>query len=316
MNGLDLSLTNHANATEGVTLNVVNSVWAQYDCPFRVTYLDMLSLYYGAGVNMLDFVTKPDPSRIIINTWVSDQTNDRINDLLPPGSIDTDTRLVLTNAIYFLADWLYKFDPAQTAKKTFNLLNSSTIQADLMMLGKAGDKVKLLYARKPDVRALELPYKGDRLAMLLILPDPGKYSAFESALTVEAISALATALDTEELPPVEIPKFTFTTGSLSLVSALKSLGMVDAFNDAAADFSGISDKMDLVVTDVVHKAFIKVDENGTEAAAATGVVIGVTSMPLDPIEFIADRPFMYCIRDRETNTILFMGRVLDPTKTE
>jgi serpin B len=313
MNGLDLSLMGYAQSTSGLTLSVVNSTWAQSGWDFRVDYLDLLSRYYGAGVNLLDFMTKPDSSRTIINTWVADQTNQKITNLIPQGAITSDTRLVLTNAIYFLADWLYRFDATLTKSEAFTKLDKSTIAVPLMQLGESGNKLTMKYARSENARAIDLPYKGDRLCMTVVLPDTGSFLSFESAISVDAINTLVRALDSTDLPPVRLPKFTFTSGSVSLVPALKSLGMTDAFDGTKADFSGIDGQRDLIVQDIIHKAFIAVDEKGTEAAAATAVIIGTTSAPTDPPSFIADRPFIFLIRDRQTGVILFMGRILDPT---
>ncbi|MBD3321866.1 MAG: serpin family protein, partial [Chitinivibrionales bacterium] len=275
-------------------------------------YLNLLSRYYGAGVNLLDFVAEPDPSRIVINSWVEDQTNERIKNLIPPGAITSDTRFVLTNAIYFLANWLFQFDVSLTADEPFTLLDNSTVTAPLMQLGETGEKITMNYARTGIARAIDLPYKGDRLRMTVVLPDSGKFEEFESACNADTIAAIVQALDSTELPPVRLPKFTFTTGSISLVPALKSLGMIDAFNGAKADFSGIDGTKSLFVSDVIHKAFIAFDEAGTEAAAATAVIFERTSINPDPPQFIADRPFIYIIRDRQTGVILFMGRILDP----
>ncbi|MBD3420098.1 MAG: serpin family protein [Chitinivibrionales bacterium] len=313
MNSLDHTLSDHAAGTDGVTLNIVNSSWMQTGWDFKVTYLDLLARYYGAGVNLLDFAAEPDPARIIINTWVAEQTNEKIKDLIPAGAITSLTRLVLTNAIYFLADWLFQFDASRTQDEPFTLLDGGTVTAPMMQLGENDKKVSMLYARKDNVRAIDLPYKGDRLCMTVLLPDSGAFQAFESSLSADRIDSIIQALDSTELPPVRLPKFTFTTGSISLVRPLKDLGMVDAFDGAKADFSGIDGRKDLVVSDVIHKAFIAVDEKGTEAAAATAVIFRFTSVNPDPPRFVADRPFMFLIRDRQTGVVLFMGRVLDPT---
>ncbi len=312
LNGLGRSISSHAAQTEGVELAVVNSAWAQQDWSFRDAYLDRIARYYGAGVNLVDFRGMPDRSRVLINDWVSEQTRKRIQDLLPEGSITTLTRLVLTNAIYFLGDWQYQFDPALTRERPFYPLDGTTVQAPLMTLGEPGEQVELRWARQENVRILDLPYRGERLAMTLLLPDSGHYREFEATLTAERIDAAIAALRLTLLPPVQVPKFTFNTGSVSLRQGLQALGMRDAFEPNAADFSGIDGTRELFVSDVVHQAFIAVDEAGTEAAAATGVVVGVTSMPVDPPEFIADRPFVFLIRDTQTNTMLFIGRVLDP----
>jgi serpin B len=325
INGIDRSIMEYAAQTEGITINVVNSTWLQAGLNFHVRYLDHLSRFYGAGVNLLDFA-QSEASRTIINTWVADQTNDKIKDLLPPGSITEDTRLVLTNAIYFLADWLFTFDPQLTADKPFRLLDNSTVQAPLMQLNETGKKVIMLYARGSGVRALDFPYKGDRLAMTVLLPDAGSFTTFESSLNRELIDELVEALDSAELA-VSLPKFEFTYGTTSLKNALMALGMTDAFDDGKADFSAIYRSTDAVVSDrallpglyvsdVAHKAFISVDEEGTEAAAATAVVFGITSVNPDEAVFIVDRPFIFVIRDKATGTIVFMGRILNPTVTE
>lgn len=313
INGLDLSLMEYAKATDGVTLNVVNSTWMQAGWDFRVRYLDLLSRFYGAGVNLLNFRNEPEPSRIIINTWVADQTNQRIKDLIPQGVISPNTRLVLTNAIYFLGNWRYQFDATLTRNETFTKLDRSTVSTPLMQLGKSGEKVRMKYAMVGSTRALDLPYQGDRLCMTVILPDTGTFSTFESSIDVQKLNALIQALDSTRLPPVRLPKFTFTSGSVSLKPALQVLGMTDAFGDAA-DFSGIDGTRQLSIADIFHKAFIAVDEKGTEAAAATAVIIEVTSSPMEAPHFVVDRPFLFVIRDRHTGVILFMGRIVDPTQ--
>ncbi|MBN1576682.1 MAG: serpin family protein [Chitinispirillaceae bacterium] len=323
VNGIDNSLMGHSKATEGITLNIVNSTWMQSGMYFNVSYLDHLSRFYGAGINLLDFITGPEESRAIINDWVADRTNEKIKDLLPPGSVTGETRLVLTNAIYFLADWLFTFDPKLTADKPFRLLDNGTVQAPLMQLNEPGKKVKMLYARGNGVRALDFPYKGDRLAMTVLLPDSGSFATFENSLNRERIEQLVEALDSTELD-VSLPKFEFTYGTKSLKTALTALGMTDAFDAGKADFSAIygtvlpdiSPLTGLYVSDVAHKAFIAVDEQGTEAAAATAVVFAPTSRNPDEAVFIVDRPFTFLIRDKSTGTIVFMGRILNPTVTE
>ncbi|MCX7726030.1 MAG: serpin family protein [Chitinispirillaceae bacterium] len=311
INGLDLSLMNYASQTEGITLNIVNSTWMQAGWNFKVKYLDHLSRFYGAGVNLLDFINKAEESRITINNWVAEQTNQKIKDLLPQGSITTDTRLVLTNAIYFLGEWLYSFKPEYTKEKTFTLLNNNIIQVPLMMFDEPSKTIKMLYSQKNDLRAIEFPYKGNRLVMTVFLPDEGKFSDFEKNLEIDTINQLISALDSTELV-VALPKFEFTSGSFSLVKPLMELGMIDAFTPAA-DFSEIDGTRSLFVSDVLHKAFVSVDEKGTEAAAATAVIMTYFS---SPTEFIANRPFIFVIRDKLTTTILFMGRVVNPLEKE
>jgi serpin B len=309
LNGLDQSLETYAASVENLQLNNINSIWIQNDFPLKLAYLDRLTQHYGAGINLLNFIEKPDPSRIIINDWVSEQTKDRINDLLPDGSISTDTRVVLTNAIYFLSDWLIKFDASKTAQKKFTRKDGSEVTVPMMMLRDS--TLKLLYNRVGTTRILELPYSGKRLVMDFLLPDIGSFDSFESSLSTQTMDALVNGLDSQPLPPVQIPRFEFSTASISLVKAFENLGMVLPFS-SNADFTGMAEQT-LFISDIIHKAFIKVDEKGTEAAAATAVLMSTTSIPPPPPKmFVADRPFIYLIRDTETKTILFMGRVLDP----
>jgi serpin B len=312
LNGLDILLTGYAGSTEGIILNSINSTWAQSGWHFNDTYLDQLGRYYGSGVNLLDFFNHSEPSRVTINTWVADQTNNRIQDLIPQGGILPETRLVLTNAIYFLADWLFPFDAALTKNDSFFKLDNTTIQAPLMQLGATGEAVRMRYMRSGTIRAIDFPYTGDRLCMTVLLPDKGSFTAFESGISVESINATIAALDSVTLPPVRLPRFTFTTGSVSMVEPLKALGMVDAFVEGKADFSGIDGTRELFLDDVIHKAFVSVDEKGTEAAAATAVLFVDEGYDPDPPQFIADRPFIFLIRDRQTGVVLFMGRVVDP----
>ena len=310
LNGLDRSLAAHSEEAENLELNIVNSIWQQNDLLIKDSYLDLLARNYGAGVNLLDFRKNPESCRIIINNWVSEQTKSRINDLLPPGSISTLTDLVLTNAIYFMADWLFSFDTEKTDNQGFHLLDGETVLVPTMKLKSENGKVKLLYAEAENVRVLELPYKGRRIAMDFILPDSGMFSDFESNFSAEDITGLLDKLNPTVLPPIRIPKFQFTTEPMSLTNAFKSLGMTAPFSNA--DFSGISDKYNLVISDIIHKAFIKVDEKGTEAAAATAIILGRDTTASSYPIFVADRPFIYLIRDTQTKAILFMGRVMDP----
>ncbi len=315
LNGIDRSLMEYAAGTDGITINIVNSTWLQTGWNFKVSYLDHLSRFYGAGVNLLDFMSKPEESRVIINTWVADQTNQKIKDLLPQGVITPATVLVLTNAIYFLADWMFSFKPELTEDRDFRLLDNNVIKTPLMLLADVNKKARMLYARGSGVRAMDFPYKGNRFVMTVLLPDTGNFLDFEKSLSIEAINSLIAKLDTTELY-VALPKFRFTSSSISLVKALKSLGMKDAFSPGIADFSGIDGSKSLFISEVLHKAFISVDEKGTEAAAATAVIVSRTSINPEENVFVVDRPFIFVIRDRVTGTILFMGRILNPAVAE
>lgn len=309
INGLDQSLKSHAQATENLELNIVNSIWSQKDLMLQVNFLDLLSRHYDAGVNIVDFAGEPEPCRLIINDWVSGQTHDRIKDLLPEGSITVETRLVLTNAIYILADWLIKFPDTLTDNQSFTRLDGSQVTVPMMNL--RSEPVKLLYYDAGKYRILELPYKGNQLAMDLILPNAGTYNNFEQNISAEIVSHLVNGLDSVGLESVCIPRFEFTTKSISLKKAFKNLGMEEPFS-FSADFTDMTNS-DLFISDIYHKAFIKVDENGTEAAAATAVIMDATSsQPPPKPQFVANRPFIFFIRDTMTGAILFMGRVLDP----
>ncbi|MBN1759837.1 MAG: serpin family protein [Chitinispirillaceae bacterium] len=315
LNGTDHSLMEHADVTEGITLRVVNSSWVQSGWEFRISYLDHLSRFYGAGVNLMDFAAEPETCRTVINTWVADQTNQKIENLLTEGTITPATVLVLTNAIYFLGDWLYSFDSEYTSATDFTTGNGSTVSVPQMRYDEPGAKVTMNYSRVGNARALDFPYKGDRLVMTVILPDRNEFSAFESSLSREILDELIAALDSSELQ-VSLPKFEFTYGTKSIKDALVALGMTDPFISGKADFSGIDGSRSLFIANILHKAFIAVDEEGTEAAAATAVIVDYTSVDPDEAIFVVNRPFIYLIRDKQTGTILFMGRTIDPTATE
>lgn len=310
-NHLEREMETAASQQDNVNLSVVNSLWGQYDKEFQLSFLDALARNYGAGMNLVDFENEPDVSRLRINAWVEDQTNNRIEELLPPGSISASTRLVLTNAIYFLADWLYTFDPELTTDATFHMDNGESRDVELMSLAKPDENVKVLSALTDISKAVELPYVGNRFSMIAVLPREGSFDEYENSFDREELSNIISSLDSNEIK-VKLPRFTFGTSSVSLKTPLLNMGMQLAFNPSA-DFSGIDGNPSfLYVGDVIHKAFIAVDEQGTEAAAATAVIMETTSRGSDP-NFIADEPFIYFIRDRQTGAVLFMGRVMDPT---
>jgi serpin B len=302
---LDLALKSQAQK-DGFDLNIVNQLWGEKTFDFVPEYLKIVSVNYGASMRLLDFISSPDLSRITINSWVSDQTKTRIEDLIPQGVITDQTRLVLTNAIYFKAQWADTFRKESTYDWMFYRNNDSTMVPFMHRQGS------YRYIANADFCALEMPYKGNGISMLLILPQPGKMSAVESGLTYDFIAGLSGSLQ-ENLINVSLPKFKFTSQSTSLKDILISLGMTSAFSNAA-DFSGIDGRNDLFIQDAIHKAFVAVDERGTEAAAATAIVVSrITAVPVQPaINFTADRPFIFLIRDNTTGTVLFMGKVVNP----
>jgi serpin B len=308
-NGLDLMLASRGEGAsgkddEGFRLNVVNAVWGQAGYEFLGAFLDTLAENYGAGLRLLDFRTDPEASRRTINDWVSDQTEGLIQDLIPQGVIDQLTRLVLTNAIYFNAAWAEPFEAKKTEDRPFYLLDGNPVTVPMMH-----NSASYGYAQGSGYQAIELPYDGHELSMVVLLPDTGTFGAFEGSLDGSRLDAILGDLRQQSIT-LTMPKFKFDS-DFSLSGALAALGMPAAFS-SDADFSGMDGKRDLFIQEVVHKAFVTVDEEGTEAAAATGVVIGLMAAPGAPTEVTVDRPFLFLIRDVETGAILFLGRVLDP----
>jgi serpin B len=305
-NSLDLALASRGEGAagkdgEGFRLNVVNAIWGQQGFDFLPEYLDALAENYGAGLRLLDFINQAEPSRVTINDWVADQTEQRIKDLIPEGVIDEMTRLVLTNAIYFNAAWEYPFSEKATANGDFHLLDGSKITVPMMH-----NTDTFGYYASDGYQAVELPYDGNELAMVIIMPDD--FKSFEASLTGEQVAQIVDSLEYQRIN-LSMPKFEYDY-RLGLKDALADLGMNTAFTDGA-DFSGMDGRRDLYIQDVLHKAFVSVDEAGTEAAAATGVVVGITSAPM--VSVTLDHPFIYLIRDIETGAVLFVGRVLDPS---
>ncbi len=309
-NSLDIELAQRGQAAKGkdgkgFRLNVVNAIWGQKDYKFLAQFLDLLAENYGAGLRILDFQAAPEESRLTINKWVSDQTEDRIIDLIPKGVIDELTRLVLTNAIYFNAAWQYPFEKETTSNSTFYLLDGTKVTVPMMKQTESFG-----YADGSGYQVVELPYDGRELSMVILLPDAGQFEAFEDSLNSQQVNQIIGNLKNNQVI-LSMPKFEFES-SFSLKKSLAEMGMPIAFSDEA-DFSGMTGKRDLLIADVIHKAFVSVDEAGTEAAAATAVVMGTTSIPAQPVEVTIDRPFIFFIRDIETGAILFVGRVVNPS---
>ncbi len=305
------SLLGNIQSKGAVELAVANSIWPQTGYGFLPEYTALLKKFYGVEITPVDYANAPEPSRKRINKWVEVKTREKIKDLIPEGSIDPLTRLVLVNAIYFKGDWEEQFDPDDTVEAPFFVTPEKSIEASLMTrTGEYG------YSDMGDLQILELPYAGRDLSMVVILPGPGRsISDLEKKITIENFFLWKQSMSEKEVE-VFLPRFRITWGSFSLVEALKSLGMVDAFSDTKADLSGMDGSPDLYITDVLHKAFIDVNEEGTEAAAATAVIVGLKSIPAPPEVFRADRPFIFIIQENSTGSILFMGRVSDPSKGE
>ena len=291
-------------------LSVANALWGQKDYPFLDSFIELNKQFYHAGLENVDFIQETEKSRLKINQWVEEKTQDKIKDLIPQGALDDMTRLVLTNAIYFKGDWASQFDKAQTQDARFYVSPDTTVTAPLM-----AQKEKFRYARTDTLQLLELPYKGEDLSMLVLLPkEITGLAELEKELTVDNLAKWQKNMYNQEVE-VYLPKFKMTS-QFSLNDTLAKMGMSDAFKSGVADFSGMTGINNLFISAVVHKAFVEVNEKGTEAAAATGVAIAATSMPAPPPVFRADHPFVFMIKDNNTGSILFIGRVADPTKEE
>jgi serpin B len=288
---------------EGFELRIANAVWGQEGYGFLEDYLDTLAVNYGAGLRLTDFMGDPESSRIAINDWASEETEGKVEDLLPPSTINVETRLVLTNAIYFVAPWRKPFDEAETRDEPFTTLAGASATVAMMQQIET-----FPYARFDIGQAVELAYNGEQIAMVLLIPDEGQYETFEADLDFDRYEEIVAALQ-EQSVDLGMPRFGFSC-DVALPNHLQSLGMTDAFVPGTADFSGMDGSRDLFISDVRHKAFVTVDEAGTEAAAATAVVISPTAEPGTPITLTIDRPFVFVIRDMPTGTILFAGRVV------
>jgi serpin B len=308
-NALDLQLAERGKAqSEGQTplqLNIANAVWAEQTYPFLQSFLDTTALNYGAGVRLVDFIHQSEAARQEINDWVSDQTKEKIKDLIPQGLLGPDTRMTLVNAIYFKADWLHPFKANSTYDGPFHLLDGSEVTVPTMQ-----QDVLLPYAKGDGWQAIELAYQGETAAMDIIVPDEGRFEEVESSLTNQQVSAIVKGFQPTSVM-LTLPKFQFES-KFDLRGQLVALGMKDAFDPTTADFSGMTELNNLFISAVVHKAFVAVDEKGTEAAAATAVIMSATSAQMFDVRLTIDRPFISIIRDLPTGQILFVGRVLNP----
>jgi len=291
-------------------LNVANALWAQQGYTFLDQFLNLLNTDYGAGLQQVDFRSAPEAARSTINQWVEQKTQDKIKDLLAPGSLRPDTRLVLTNAIYFKGNWQTQFDKAQTRDEDFYLSQTKTTSAPLMHReGSFG------YFDGGSFQVLEIPYKSNELSLIVLLPkERSGLAGLENSMTASNMQQWLKQVAPVSKVIVTIPRFK-STQEFELSSALRSLGMPQAFA-SNADFSGMTGKRDFAISAVIHKAFVEVNEEGTEAAAATAVTMRALAMrapgPPRPV-FRADHPFIFLIRDNGSRSILFMGRMTDPT---
>ncbi|MFH1193962.1 MAG: serpin family protein [bacterium] len=291
-------------------LNIANALWAQNDYKFLNDYLTTLQQYYAGKATNVDFKNSTEEARQTINKWVESKTNNKIKDLFPQGSLNTMTQLVLTNAIYFKGTWIKQFEKSQTRDEDFRVSSTNTIKVPMM---KRTDKnAKFNYTEDDNVQILEMPYEGGKLSMMVLLPKNDNLSSLESSLTLEKINDWRSKLK-EQRVDVFMPKFTFDT-KYFMNETLAKMGMPTAFT-YDADLSGMDGTQSLFIQKVIHQAFVDVNEEGTEAAAATGVSVGFKSaMPQQSIIFRADHPFIFAIQDKDSGNILFLGRVSNPEK--
>lgn len=306
-NTVDQSLDDryaHGDGTRTPRVSTANALWARLDLRLRTDFRTTLVAYYGAEPYSVDFQRAPEAARQQINTWVSDRTNARIPELLVPGTVNTDTSLILTNATYLMAAWLYPFKQTATTLEPFTRDDGTVVDVPMMR----GPFDRMGYLEGDGWRAVDIPYAGGGLAMAVVMPTRGDLAAIEARLDATWLGTVLTGFRTVDVE-LRLPRWRFRLPA-RLSAVLSGLGMPTAFT-SQADFSGITTGSALCIDDVVHETFIAVDEKGTEAAAASAVIIRPPSIPQGP-QFFVDRPFLYVIHDRVTGVPLFVGRVHDP----
>jgi serpin B len=289
-----------------VQLRVANALWSQQGYALREAFLELAQRYYRAQVSAVDFANE-EAARRRINAWVEKQTENRIQDIIPAGLLDALTRLVLVNAIYFKGNWASQFDPSLTHDAPFRFTQDGQVQVPMMAMTS-----EFKYGEAESLQVLELPYAGNDLSMVVLLPrEADGLAELEEGLTAENLVRWTGALWAREVQ-VSLPRFEITF-PFSLKEVLQAMGMVDAFC-GDADFSGMDGTRSLYLAEVLHKAFVAVNEEGTEAAAATAAIMVTKGMPLPPAVFCADHPFVFLIRENHTGSILFLGRVMNPSQ--
>ncbi len=302
-------------------LRTGNALWAQHDYQFLEDYTSRVEQYYGGKVANLDFKNEIEESRKTINSFIEEQTNDKIKDLIPKGILSPMTKLVLTNAIYFKGTWEWEFDKSDTRDQDFKITPTNAVKTPMMYMDPG--KARFNYADLEKLQILELPYKGEKISMLVLLPKQGNnyetreviisdYSLEDIELSSEKLSEYKAQMSETKLDSISLPKFEFDS-KYFMKETLSAMGMPTAF--ANADFSGMDGTKNLLISQVIHQAFVKVDEKGTEATAATAVGMELKSAMPSNI-FRADHPFMFVIQEKETGNILFLGRVVDPRQKE
>ena len=307
---LFLGLIEHLNGGgTGCNLSTANAMWVDKAFEVLKSYRDALTNYYKSEAVTVDFVNELEQSRIRINQWVENQTNGKIKDLFPKGTLSMATSLVLTNAIYFKGDWQKQFNSSLTVERDFHPTHSQTVQAQMMV--RNDEESEFNYSENSDMQLLEMCYSGGKMSMLVLLPKSGSTSELEKMLSPQKLQEWKSKLKMQRVD-VYFPKFTLNT-KYFLEENLSRMGMPSAFT-SAADFSGIDGQKDLLISHVIHQAYVSVDEKGTEAAAATGVSFEKGAIEPTVPTFNADHPFIFIIQEKETGNILFMGKLVDPTR--
>lgn len=312
LNALDQALAKRpgtyeipGNPPAELVLGTANQLWGQRGTKFESPFLDRLAMHYGAGMQVVDYIRATEQARADINKWVAQRTRDRIPELIPNGVLDELTRLVITNAVYLKAQWTLAFSEGATAPAPFHRPDGTTTQVQMMQRSGYAP-----YGSGSGYQAVRLPYHGG-LSMVVVVPDAGTFERFERALAPGSLKSITDSVDQGTYVILGLPKFEFRT-EVELSDALKRLGMPTALTPEVADFSGITKTEPIFIANVLHEAFISVDEKGTEAAAATAVAFGATGGPDQIVELTVDRPFLFFIQDDATGAILFLGRVVDP----
>ncbi len=298
------------NAGDNIQLRIANRLWGEKQYKFLNTFIKLTETFYDAPMERLDFRYNPEQSRIFINEWIEKKTENKITELIPKGEIDGLTRLVLTNAIYFKGNWLIPFDTLLTKKRKFYINHNNAVEVDFM---HSGDN-KYFYYENKNYKMLKLFYSGSKQSMIIVLPHKNiSISEIEKHINVDILFENLLLMKNHEVN-VALPLFEITQ-PLNLGNILKEMGMREAFSHNA-NFTKMSKTRDLYISSVVHKAFIEINEEGTEAAAATAVIMRLTSVgpKAERKEFIADSPFLFYLIDDQTGAILFMGRVINPVK--
>ncbi len=290
-------------------LKIINTIWGRLDFEFEEEFLDVLAVNYGTGLYLLDFEKDPEGSTDAINEWVGQVTRDRIQNLIPSGVINGETLMILVNAIYFNATWRSQFDEEATRDGSFHTADGRTVSVPMMH-----QQEKFPYVVGEGYQAVELFYHGGGFSMLILAPDLGTLDAFEQQLSASSLDLVRSSMVEGLVVELTMPRWQQEGATFSLKEMLSKLGMEIAFDSFSADFSGMYSGGLVWIDEVLHQAFVKVDESGTEAAAATAVIMDMDGgMPAMGPPITLDRPFIYFIMDHATGQILFMGRVVDPS---